>query len=130
MWLLTWRTAIKAWGLGNPDETDVRVHEVDGITLVDTSRCPERGAELETDYTKERNILHPLWSRRQRTINSIAYYKAGPNLLKVFENYEEYITAETLTESLIEDNPPQETYKETYKIEGESLLIGVKQVKK
>jgi ribosomal protein S27AE len=47
------KITVRGWGLGNPDETDVRVHELDGITLIDTSRCPECGAELTTDFTKD-----------------------------------------------------------------------------
>ena len=53
-------------------------------------------------------------------------YQAGENLAKVFEEWSEYIMAETLSTRLIDSPPPPEAYVETQNIEGESVVLGVK----
>ena len=92
---------------------------------------------MQMDLKEEglaRDIVRRIQNQRKEAGFNIAdlietYYVVGPKLLKVFKDFEEYITTETLTATLHEGNPPKETHKATYKIEGESLLIGLKQVK-
>jgi isoleucyl-tRNA synthetase len=122
-----------------PEEAEVTTGPKHGYSLSE-----EEGLAVAVDVTiqmdlKEeglaRDIVRRIQNQRKEAGFNIAdlietYYEAGPKLSKVFENYEEYIAAETLTATLREGNPPKEAHKATYKIEGESLTMGLKKVKK
>ena len=53
------------------------------------------------------------------------YYQAGDELAGVFQRWENYIMAETLSTSLVAGAAPQGAYTETQKVEGETLELGV-----
>ncbi len=122
-----------------PEEAEVTTGPKHGYSLSE-----EEGLSVAVDVTiqtnlKEeglaRDIVRRIQNQRKEAGFNIAdlietYYKAGPKLSKVFENYEEYIAAETLTATLREGTPPKEAHKATYKIEDESLTMGLKKVKK
>ncbi len=55
------------------------------------------------------------------------YYLAGGEFSQVFQEWEEYIKAETLSTRLIASEAPAEAYAETHNIEGQELKLAVKQ---
>jgi isoleucyl-tRNA synthetase len=54
------------------------------------------------------------------------YYVAAGELKQVFETWQDYFMAETLTTQLVAGEPPEGAYTEALKVEGEELLVGVK----
>jgi isoleucyl-tRNA synthetase len=57
-------------------------------------------------------------------------YQAGDVLAKVFETWGEYIASETLTTQLLNAPPVEGAYVEEHNLEGETLVLAVKQNKK
>jgi isoleucyl-tRNA synthetase len=57
------------------------------------------------------------------------WYQAGEAFASVFHDWAAYIQTETLTTQLVAGPPPAGAYSETQKVEGESLLLGVRQNK-
>ncbi|MEA2090142.1 MAG: class I tRNA ligase family protein [Thermoproteota archaeon] len=55
----------------------------------------------------------------------IVYYESGSTLKKVFQEHEEYISAETLATRIFNVKPPKDAHVRDYKIEGEQLKIGL-----
>ena len=54
-------------------------------------------------------------------------YQAGDVLAKVFTTWGEYIASETLTTQLLNAPPVEGAYVEEHKLEGETLILAVKQ---
>jgi isoleucyl-tRNA synthetase len=105
--------------------------EEEGITVAVEVAMP---ADLREEGLA-RDIVRRIQNQRKEAGFNIAdlietYYEAGPKLSKVFEDFKDYISAETLTTTLHEGYPPREAHVATYKIEGESLRIGLARVKK
>jgi isoleucyl-tRNA synthetase len=122
-----------------PEEVEVTIKPKQGFSLSEEEGLSVAiDITLKTDLKEEglaRDVVRRIQNQRKEAGFNIAdmietYYAAGPKLSKVFENYEEYISAETLTTTMREGSPPKEAHKATYKIEGETLTIGLKQVKK
>jgi len=55
------------------------------------------------------------------------YYQIEGELAKVFDDWGDYIMAETLSTRLVPSQPPAGAYQESHKVDGQTLLIGVKQ---
>lgn len=55
------------------------------------------------------------------------YYTAPDELADVFESWRDYIQNETLSTQLLNQEPPENAYVETHKIEGMEIKLGVKQ---
>jgi len=55
----------------------------------------------------------------------VTYYRADPDLRRVFEGWADYIGGETLSTRLIEDQPPSEAYTASFEIEGQKVTLGV-----
>jgi isoleucyl-tRNA synthetase len=56
------------------------------------------------------------------------YYQAGERLASVVVEHTAYITAETLTEELVEAKPPASVTSSSYDIDGEAIALGVERV--
>ncbi|MGB9641185.1 MAG: DUF5915 domain-containing protein, partial [Anaerolineales bacterium] len=54
------------------------------------------------------------------------YYQADADLRTIFQNWAEYIQAETLTTNLIDATPPPDSYQEAHQIDSHKVLIGVR----
>jgi isoleucyl-tRNA synthetase len=54
-------------------------------------------------------------------------YQAGEVLSRVFATWGEYIASETLTTQLLDSAPVEGAYVEEHNLEGEKLVLGVKQ---
>ena len=46
----------------------------------------------------------------------------------VIQKWEEYLKSETLTTDLLHADPPVEAYIETQHVDGETVILGLKQV--
>jgi isoleucyl-tRNA synthetase len=54
-------------------------------------------------------------------------FQAGEQLVRVFETWGEYIAAETLTTQLLNAPPVEGAYVERLELEGETLVLAIKQ---
>jgi isoleucyl-tRNA synthetase len=55
------------------------------------------------------------------------FYQAEDELAQVFQDWSEYIRAETLSTELVAGQPPGNAFVETHQVDGQSLELGVKQ---
>ena len=53
------------------------------------------------------------------------WYMTSDELARVFIDWGEYIQTETLTTELVAGDPPEDTFVEIYKVEGQELTIGL-----
>jgi isoleucyl-tRNA synthetase len=77
-----------------------------------------------------RDIVRHIQNQRKEADFKIAdlittYYETGPKLTEVFENFGDYISTETLSISIIKAASPEDAYENTFKINGETLKIGL-----
>jgi len=82
-----------------------------------------------------RDIIRRIQNQRKEANFNIAdeietYYEAGPKLAEVFEDFGEYIAAETLSTVIRKAELPEEAHMATYQIAGKTLKIGLIRVKK
>jgi isoleucyl-tRNA synthetase len=89
-------------------------------------------AELEAEGIA-REIVHRLQTMRRSADFDIAdhiitYYEGEAHFIQVMSSFAEYIKQETLSRELIEGVPEDADCKETYKIGGYSLTLGVKRL--
>jgi len=117
-----------------PEEVEVRTVPKEGYVLAE-----EQGILLgvNTVVTEElrkeglaRDIVRHIQNQRKEAGFDIAdqietYYEAGANLSEVFITYGDYIALETLSTSIQKAEPPAEAYVADYKIDGESLKLGL-----
>jgi hypothetical protein len=57
------------------------------------------------------------------------YYQGDHDLMAVIEIWSDYIMAETLTTELVANPIPEEVFRETHKIDGNDVHIGIRQNK-
>ncbi len=81
------------------------------------------------------DIVRRIQNQRKEADFNIAdwietYYVAGPELTEVFETFGDYIAAETLSASLRKAEPPEGFHVATYRIDEESLKIGLRRAKR
>jgi len=117
-----------------PEEVEVRTQPKKGYVLVE-----EEGITVgvNTVVTKEleteglaRDIVRRIQNQRKDAGFDIAdqietYYEAGSKLTKVFVKHGSYIATETLSTSMRKAKPPKNAHVANYKIDGESLRIGL-----
>ena len=122
-----------------PEEVEVETGSKEGYSLSEEEGLSVAvDTTIKTDLKEEglaRDVVRRIQNQRKEAGFNIAdmietYYVAGPKLSAVFEAYEEYIAAETLTTTMREGKPPEGTHQATYKIEDETLTIGLRQAKK
>jgi isoleucyl-tRNA synthetase len=118
-----------------PSEILVQTHPAPGLTVaadkqavvaLDTTLTPELRAE-----GLAREVVRRIQAMRKDAGFNIedritTYYQAGESFAQVFQDWRDYIMAETLSTQLIASTPPQDAYSETQKVEGEEVVLGVK----
>ncbi len=82
-----------------------------------------------------RDIVRRIQNQRKEAGFNIAdqietYYEAGPILTSVFEDFGEYIAAETLSVFIRRGSPPEDAHSATYSLSGETLKIWLRRVKR
>ena len=118
------------------EEVEVRFEGKDGYSV-----AAEAGylVAIQTEISEEllqeglaREIVRRIQTMRKEADFRIeeyinTYYQTeGPTLKKVLENFRDYIKRETLSRELVAEKPPEGAYQETFKLEGESITLGVK----
>jgi isoleucyl-tRNA synthetase len=87
--------------------------------------------ELKAEGLAREIVRHIQTQRKNANFNIEdriqTWYMAADELADVFASWGEYIQSETLTTELIAEEPPEDAFVETYKIEGGRLTIGIKQ---
>jgi isoleucyl-tRNA synthetase len=95
---------------------------------LDTSLTPELEAE-----GMAREIVHRVQTMRRSAGFDIAdhiitYYEGEANLVQSLSSFADYIRQETLSRELVEGVPEEVDFKETYKLGGYNVLLGVKRL--
>ncbi len=119
-----------------PESILVQTEATEGLALaadklatvaIDATLTPELRAE-----GMAREIVRRVQAMRKNANFDIAdrittYYQAPDELALVFDSWGDYIKAETLTTELVASEPPQDAHVEQHKVDGEKLLLGVRQ---
>ncbi len=123
---------VKAWEIIAPASITGGQTTLEGVVKVelDTEITPELEAE-----GMAREIVHRLQTMRRSAGFDIAdhidtYYQGDDYIRKVMENktLTDYIKQETLSQQLVEGLPEKVDFKETYKLNGHNVLLGVKRL--
>jgi len=121
-----------------PEEVEVKTQPREEYTIAGED---EILVAINTRITEDlkmeglaRDIVRRIQNQRKEAGFNIAdwietYYEAGPELSKVFEKFEGYISNETLSKVILRSRPPKNAHVATYKIGGETLKIGLIRVK-
>jgi len=94
---------------------------------VDATLTPELRAE-----GLAREVVRRIQAMRKNADFDIAdrittYYQGDQDLVAVIETWGNYIMAETLTTELVVGPVPDEVYRETHKVDGNEVLLGIRQ---
>jgi len=117
-----------------PEEVELSAMPKEGYFIVEEEGMTVGlNAVIAADLKKEglaRDIVRRIQNQRKEAGFNIAdfietYYEAGPRFTEVFNDFADYIAAETLSASILKASPPKEAHIAEYKIEGENLRIGL-----
>jgi isoleucyl-tRNA synthetase len=117
-----------------PEEAEVLTHPREGYSIAEEGGLlVAADVRLTDELRKEglaRDIVRRIQNQRKEAGFKIAdwietYYKAGPQLSTVFEEFSGYIANETLSKAILRSEPPKDAYVATYRIGGETLKIGL-----
>jgi len=116
------------------EEVEIRTHPKEGYILAEeqgiiVGLCSVVAEGLEKEGLS-REIVRRIQNQRKDAGFDIAdqikiYYEAGPRLTEVFITHLGYIASETLSISIHKTKPPKEAHVANYKIDNESLTIGL-----
>jgi len=121
----------------SPEEVEVKTQPREKYAVVEEG---EILVAMDTRITEDlkmeglaRDIVRRIQNQRKEAEFNIAdwietYYETGPSLSRVFEKFGEYISNETLSKVILRSKPPKNAHIATYKIEGETLKIGLVKV--
>jgi len=107
----------------------VVVSEANNNSAICTNLTPELEAE-----GMAREIVHRLQTMRRSAGFDIAdhiitYYEGEANFVQSISSFTDYIKQETLSREIVEGVPEEADLKETYKLGGYRILLGVKRLK-
>ena len=117
-----------------PEEIEVRTRPEEGYILAEEQGIVVGLYAVVTEELKKeglaREIVRRVQNQRKDAGFDIAdqieiYYKTGPRLSEVFITHGVFIASETLSISMHKAEPPEGAHVANYKIEGESLRIGL-----
>jgi isoleucyl-tRNA synthetase len=117
-----------------PEEVEVRTRPKEGYALAEEQRILVGVDTVITEELKTeglaRDIVRRIQNQRKEAGFDIAdqietYYEAGSRLAEVFITHMEYIASETLSTTIRKAEAPEGAYVEDYKIDGESLRLGL-----
>jgi len=117
-----------------PKEVEVRTQPKEGYVMEEEQGIIVGVYTVVTEELKKeglaREIVRRIQNQRKDAGFDIAdqievYYEAGPRLTEVFITHGDYIASETLSISIRKAELPEEAYVADYKIDGESLRIGL-----
>jgi isoleucyl-tRNA synthetase len=119
-----------------PDAILVQTEPAEGLAIaadklatvaVDATLTPELRAE-----GLAREVVRRIQAMRKNADFDIAdrittYYQVDQDLVAVIETWGDYIMAETLTTELVAGPVPDEVYRETHKVDGNEVHLGIRQ---
>ncbi len=117
-----------------PEEVEVHTRPKEGYTLAEEEEILVGVDTVVTEELKKeglaRDIVRRVQNQRKEAGFDIAdqiktYYETGQKLTEVFTTHGDYIASETLSTSIQKAEPPAEAHVADYKIDGESLKIGL-----
>jgi isoleucyl-tRNA synthetase len=111
------------------DKEGYSVASEGGYTVAVTT---EVGEELALEGLA-RELVHRIQNMRRSagfdiTDHIVTYYQASPRLDDVMSAHGDYIREETLSREVVTDQPPQDAYSETHKINDVQATLGVKRL--
>jgi isoleucyl-tRNA synthetase len=119
----------------NPTEVLVQTQPVEGLAVAaDKLITVAVEAVITPELRREglaRELVRRIQDMRKKAGFNIedriqTYYVASGEMADVFQAWGGYIQAETLTVELLAQEPPAETYREEQKVEGETVVLGVR----
>jgi isoleucyl-tRNA synthetase len=117
-----------------PKEVEVRTQPKEGYMVEEEQGIIVGVCTVVTKELKKeglaREIVRRIQNQRKDAGFEIAdqievYYEAGPRLCEVFITHGDYIASETLSISIRKAEFPEQAYVADYKMDGESLKIGL-----
>jgi len=118
----------------SPEELEVRAEPKEGYAVAEEAGCLAAVSTVISEELRMEGLAREL-VRRIQTMRKeagfriedriVTYYRADPDLRRVFEDWADYIGGETLSKRLIEGQPPSEAYTASFEIEGQKVTLGV-----
>ena len=118
----------------SPEELEVRAEPKEGYAVAEEAGCLAAVNTVISEELRMEGLAREL-VRRIQTMRKeagfriedriVTYYRADPDLRRVFEGWADYIGGETLSTRLIEGQPPSEAYTASFEIEGQKVTLGV-----
>ncbi|MEM2111964.1 MAG: class I tRNA ligase family protein [Candidatus Bathyarchaeia archaeon] len=121
-----------------PEEVKVTIQPKKGYSLSEEDEVLVAvNIIVPKDLEKEglaRDIVRRIQNQRKEAGFNIAdqietYFEAGPNTVEVFEDFGDYIAAETLSVFIRRGKPPERAHVAEYKIGEETIKIGLRRVR-
>lgn len=122
-----------------PEELEIRLKPKEGYALAEESGVfVGVNTVITAELKKEglaRDIVRRVQNQRKDADFNIAdeieiYYKAGPEITDVFATHGDYIATETLATSIHNVEPLAESYVTEYKIDGDTVRVGLVRTQK
>ncbi|NOX61496.1 MAG: isoleucine--tRNA ligase [Chloroflexi bacterium] len=120
----------------SPDEVLVQTQPAEGLAVAADKVLTVAIDSVITPELREEGLAREIVRRIQamrknagfEISDRITTWRAteSEELDRVFEIWAEYIQAETLSEALVDAEPPEDAHTETHKIDGQSITLGVK----
>jgi len=117
-----------------PEEVEVRTQPKEGYVLAEEQDITVGVTTVVTEELRReglaRDIVRRIQSQRKDAGFDISdhvetYYEAGSELTEVFTTHGDYIASETLSRTIHKTEPPEDAHVANYKIDGETLKIGL-----
>ncbi len=117
-----------------PEEIEVHTRPKEGLAVAEEQGVIVGVFTVITEELRKeglaREIVRRIQNQRKEAGLDIAdeikvYYESGPKLTEVFTTHQNYIASETLSTSIRKTELPKEAHIAEYKIDGESLKIGL-----
>ena len=128
-------STVEVWGhVLQPEEVTVAVTDKPGYaSAMDGGYAVAVSTQLTRELEEEglaRELVHRLQGMRREAGFDIAdyivtYYTCSEGLAGVISRFAGYIRQETLSDGLVEGDPPEGAYSQRQKIEGSEVVLGV-----
>ncbi|MEM4727379.1 MAG: DUF5915 domain-containing protein, partial [Candidatus Bathyarchaeia archaeon] len=122
-----------------PEEVEVTAEPIPGYSVAEEDEMlvgvrVELSRELQYEGLA-RDIVRRIQALRKEASFNIddqieVYYTGDPRVEEAFEVEGDYIAQETLSIALIRGEPPEDSHKKDYDIDGLKMKLGVKRIKK
>jgi len=110
------------------DELSLTEYQVGDLVLLEMTITPELA-----DEGLARELVHRIQNLRKEAGFEIAdrietYYQGSEKLQRVLATHGDYVRQETLSEAIVESEPPAEAYSKTQKLEGDEITLAIRRL--